>query len=68
MPLHYKDGIRKEHVHCRTEVLRPISTDLKHSTCWIRSLMPHLILASHYQAGLFDVSHMIGVSISGPKR
>lgn len=37
MPLHYKDGIAKEHLHCRTE------------------------------AGLFDVSHMVAVSISGPK-
>jgi len=38
MPLQYKDGIAKEHLHCRAE------------------------------AGLFDVSHMVGVSISGPKR
>eukprot|EP00941_MAST-03F_sp_MAST-3F-sp1_P003247 g3247.t1 len=38
MPLYYKDGIMKEHVHCRSE------------------------------AGLFDVSHMLGVKILGSDR
>lgn len=35
MPLHYSDGILKEHLHCRSK------------------------------AGLFDVSHMLGVHITG---
>jgi len=38
MPLYYKDGIMKEHLHCRSE------------------------------AGLFDVSHMCGLKITGADR